>query len=277
MQRTVLTSICVFAILAYFALGCSDTSNAQADLAVSSTNSSISPEEAIVQNVSEENLDYMVNTWSSPVTKEEAKQYTSILDFWTDDDKAKYKHDTFSEIWVVNLKDYPDWRLDVSEIAPENKATSPTEVFTPEQLAIVANANYSDHLRFSARFNSTRIETGEVEEYVLVSQSVSLVPDVQAAYKGGLDALTAHLKEASKDYVKDVKRDKVGRCRIFFNVSDKGTITNVKLIETSNYADVDEALIKIVNDIPKKWKPAQDGSGKKVDQEFVFTFGQAGC
>ena len=175
------------------------------------------------------------------------------------------------------MKDYPDWTLDISKIAPDRKVTGPTEQFTKEQLALLSNADYSDHLRFSARFNSTKIETGEVEENVLISQSVSLVPDVQATYKGGFDSLVNHLKEASKEMVSHVKRDKVGRYRVFFTVTDKGLISDVKMIETSNYSDVDEALLQIIKDIPQNWTPAQNGKGEKVDQEFVFTFGSAGC
>ncbi len=275
MKKSVFTYIGILAVLTCLAFVCADSNQSVTEVPV--TGHCSAPQEAIQQEESIEALDYMVTTWSSPVTREEVQEYRSILDFWTDDDKAKYKHDNFSEIWVVNLKDYPDWTLDVAAIAPEYKVASPTEEFTAEQLALVADAEYSDHLRFSARFNSTKVSTGEVEEYVLVSQSVCLVPEVQADYKGGLDALASYLKMASKDHVKEVTRDQVGRGRIFFTVSAKGTITNVKLIETSNYPNVDQAMIKIVQDIPKKWKPAQDETGKKVDQEFVFTFGQAGC
>ena len=233
---------------------------------------------ALTENVEiPENLDYHIDTWSSPITRDEIKQITSILDFWSDEDKKRYRYDSFEEIWVVNLKDYPDWTLDVNKIETQNKARSLTVEYTPEQLALVANANYNDHLRFSARFNSTNIATGEVKENVLISQSMSLVPEVQANYKGGFDEVVKYLRKASKDLVKDVKRDKVGRCRIFFTVTTKGEITNVKMVESSNYPDVDKAMIEIVKDMPQKWKAARDEYGKKVEQEFVFTFGRAGC
>jgi hypothetical protein len=75
----------------------------------------------------------------------------------------------------------------------------------------------------------------------------------------------------------DSIRNSLYRCRIFFTVTNNGSIDEVKMVETSNYSDVDEAFIKIVKDIPRKWTPAQNGKGKKVGQEFVFTFGVAGC
>lgn len=277
MQRNVFKLCSLTAFLAFFMPGFTEISYAQMDMEASTENGSASMLEPREEDEPQENLDYLVGTWSSPVTKEEAKQITSISDFWSDDDKTRYKHDAFWDIWVVNLKDYPDWTLDVSEVKPGHKATGPTEEFTKEQLTLVANADYSDHLRFSARFNSTKIETGEVEENVLISQTVCVVPDVQAAYKGGFDALVHYLKEASKDHVKHVKRDNVGRCRVFFTVTNMGSIADVKIVETSNYPDVDEVMVKIIKDMPQKWTPAYNENGDKVEQEFVFTFGMAGC
>ena len=277
MQLAVLTYPSLLALLVFLNLGFAITSNAQAEMEASLDKSSLLMQESLDEDEPQENLDYMIGTWSSPVTKDEVQQITSILDFWSEEDKIRYKHEAFSEIWVVNLKNYHDWTIDVSEIEPGRKATGPTEEFTKEQLDLVANADYSDHLRFSARFNSTKIATGEVEEYILVSQTVSVVPDIQATYKGGFDALVNYLRKASKNKVKHVKRDKVGRFRVFFTVTNKGSIADVKMVESSNYSDVDEALIKIVKNIPRKWSPARDGKGKKVDQEFVFTFGRAGC
>ncbi|MDF1697935.1 MAG: TonB family protein [Saprospiraceae bacterium] len=264
-------------LLVFLLFGCTEFSIAQIGMESSTTEAILSEALLPEEDQPQENLDYMVTTWSSPVTKTEVRKITSIMDFWSEEERAKQKLDGFKEIWVVNLKDYPDWTLDVNEIQDEYKAISPTVEYTKEQLAIIENAEYSDHLRFSARFNSVRLSTGKVKENVLISQSMSLVPDVQAAYQGGFDALVDHLKVSSKEKVKHVQRDKVGICRVFFTVSKLGTITNVNMVESSNYPDVDEAMIKIVKEIPLKWTPAQDGNGAQVDQEFVFTFGVAGC
>ncbi|NNF21815.1 MAG: energy transducer TonB, partial [Saprospiraceae bacterium] len=263
--------------LAFMMIACSLSCNAQTDIKASIASISTPMPDSSEEDKPRENLDYMVDTWSSAVTRDEVKKITSIMDFWSGDYLTKYKRDSFREIWVVNLKDYPDWDLDVDKIDPIYKAKSPTIEFTQEQLDLVAKAEYSDHLRFSAIFNRTTVETGKMEENVLISQSMSLVPDVQASYKGGFDALLNYLKKASKDHVKHVKRDNVGRCRIFFTVTEKGFVRDAKMIESSNYLDVDKAMIRIVKDMPRKWKPARDENGVKVEQEFVFTFGRAGC
>lgn len=277
MKQIILTCRPLTSILAFLLLVCNLLCTAQADTETSIAGISMPMKEIPGETEPQENLDYMVDTWSSPVTREDVKKITSIMDFWSGDYLTKYKRDSFREIWVVNLKDYPDWTLDVSEIDPENKASSPTVEFTQEQLDLVANADYSDHLRFSARFDRTTLATGEVENNILISQSMSLVPEVQATYKGGYDALINYLKKTSKDHVKHVKRDEVGRCRIFFTVTDKGSVSEVRMVESSNYTEVDKALIRIVKDMPRKWRPARTENGKKVDQEFVFTFGRAGC
>jgi len=258
-------------------MSCRGTNNVIEKVDVSIDNNYEPFQEFLENKKDQANLDYMVTTWSSPVTKDELKQVRSILDFWSDEDKENYIHDNFSEIWVANLKDYPDWTLDINEIDEHRKASSETEVFNQEQLELIANAEFSDHLRFSARFNSTRIKTQVKEEYVLVSQSISLVPDLQAEYQGGMSSLEEYLKHASSDFVKNVTRNEVGRCRIFFTVSKTGEISKVKLIETSNYPKIDKNMVKIVQEMPRKWTSAQTKTGEKVDQEFVFTFGVAGC
>ena len=262
----------LLAVIIFGTQACTVTN--QGRLTYNSTNSSSFAEGA---SDSYENLDYMVDTWSSAITRDEVKKITSIMDFWSDESKSRYKLEGFRDIWVVNLKDYPDWQLDVNKIDPIYKAISPTTEYTSDQLAVVANADYSDHLRFSAIFDRTDLKTGKAEKDALISQSFSLVPDEQARYRGGMEAVVNYLKKASRKEVKHVKRDDVGRCRIFFNVSESGSITDVKLIESSNYVDVDAALIEIVKDMPRKWKPAQTKEGEKVAQEFVFTFGRAGC
>ena len=62
-----------------------------------------------------------------------------------------------------------------------------------------------------------------------------------------------------------------------FILGKKGSISNVKLTDTSGYPSVDEELIKIITNMPEKWEPAENSNGEKVNQEFVFFFGTQGC
>jgi hypothetical protein len=85
MQRIVLKYSSLAANLAFFTLGCTETSNAQAAMKASTANSSVTMQEPPEEDEPQENLDYLVDTWSSPVTKEEVKQITAISDFWSDE------------------------------------------------------------------------------------------------------------------------------------------------------------------------------------------------
>ena len=62
-----------------------------------------------------------------------------------------------------------------------------------------------------------------------------------------------------------------------FTVTKEGTITKVKLTNTSGYPDVDQLMIELVKKTPGEWIPAQTESGEKVDQVFIYTFGLMGC
>jgi len=83
--------------------------------------------------------------------------------------------------------------------------------------------------------------------------------------------------ENSKEKTAIIKRDKLQPGRVSFTVTKDGAIKNVKLTSTSGYTSVDKTLVELITKMPKKWKPATNSKGDKVDQELVFFFGVAGC
>ncbi|WP_400077834.1 hypothetical protein [Winogradskyella sp. R77965] len=47
---------------------------------------------------------------------------------------------------------------------------------------------------------------------------------------------------------------------------------------TTNYVSIDENLMETIKNIPRKWVPAENADGEKMEQELVFTFGpRNGC
>ena len=54
------------------------------------------------------------------------------------------------------------------------------------------------------------------------------------------------------------------------------SFTNLNAIALG-YPSVDDELIKIITNMPKKWESAANSKGEKVNQEFVFFFGTPGC
>jgi hypothetical protein len=108
---------------------------------------------------------------------------------------------------------------------------------------------------------------------------LTIVPETQAEYSKGKAALKEYLKESSKASrdIANVDPEKLQPAKLYFTVTKKGAIENVKLDRTSNYSLVDEAMIELIKNAPGTWKPAENLKGEKVEQELVVSFGLMGC
>lgn len=106
---------------------------------------------------------------------------------------------------------------------------------------------------------------------------LTIIPEKEAAYTEGKEALIAHLKLNSLATTSIIREDRLQPCQIHFTVSKTGAIEQVYLGASSGYPSVDKALVKLIENLPKKWTPAENAKGEQVDQELVFFFGRQGC
>ena len=106
---------------------------------------------------------------------------------------------------------------------------------------------------------------------------LTIVPEKQATYSNGKDALKKFLKDNSKNTRSSVNPEKLQPAKLFFTVTKKGTIEHVKLDRSSNYPLVDKTMIELITKTPGTWEPAQNSKGEKIDQELVISFGLMGC
>jgi hypothetical protein len=105
------------------------------------------------------------------------------------------------------------------------------------------------------------------------------VPEQQATYLKGNEALITYLKENSRDAMNVIKDEKLGALKLSFIVSKNGKISEVKHdAMTTGYPSIDKKFIELIKNVPGKWIPAENASGEKMEQELVFTFGpKDGC
>lgn len=106
---------------------------------------------------------------------------------------------------------------------------------------------------------------------------LAVVPEKQAEYEGGKGALMNHLKENSKEARTSQQMDELKPFKLFFKVTKKGAIENIKLDGTSGYLSIDNTMMELITNAPGKWEPAENAKGEKVDQELVVSFGLTGC
>ena len=210
-------------------------------------------------------LDLVYNVDSrfmTTITKEELHKATSVLDIVPKEAEGWWKA-SFQTVTVAVLQDDDEIR----EVGDD-------KVLNAAQIKLLQSTDYSTNFYIKARGKDKHPETGKIEDYVYY---ITIIPEKKAEYTSDHDALIAYLRESSKEKMTIIREDKLQPGKVSFTITKEGIIANVKLTSTSGYLSVDEELIKIITNMPEKWKPAENSKGEKVDQELVFFFGSQGC
>ena len=271
MKKNILIFCAAIAAFSLTALGYTNWSNTESDQPVASYSKAVDGHSDLV-NASDKEADLDLyydigNRWST-MTKEELKKVKSILDILHED--GTYTREAYRNVTVSILHNDKDVRdIETSEMGQ-------SELLNAAQLKLLNSSDYSTNLRITALSIRTNTKTGVVEDDSLVLY-LTIIPEKEAEFTGGFNALTDYLKESSKEKVGIIEEAQLQPGKVFFTVTKKGTIENIKVVSTSGYSSVDKELVKVIAKMPEKWNPAVNSKGEKVDQEFVFFFGLEGC
>jgi hypothetical protein len=208
---------------------------------------------------------YDVGPRFGPIKKGELDKARSINDFL--DEKQIKRIVTYKSIEVIIIE---------GDKETGKRAIGNSEFLTTAQLKLLQSSDYSTNFKIKTEFREKNRETGKVEDSYSTPHR-TIVPEKQAEYEFGKEALIEYLKDSSKEYIVNVQEDKLQPAKLFFTVTKKGTIDNVKLDRTSNYPTIDKKMIELISKVPGNWEPAENSKGEKVDQELVISFGLMGC
>ncbi|MEJ1221117.1 energy transducer TonB [Sediminicola sp. 1XM1-17] len=208
---------------------------------------------------------YDVGTRFGPIKKEDLNKVTSFSDLIDDDDAKKIVTYKFVEVIVIEN----DKESNTRESGNSGELTS-------AQLNLLKRSDYSTNLKIRADVMQKNSHTGELENSYWTPH-LTIVPEKQAVYVHGKDALMEFLRENSKVSWVNVVEDKLKSARLYFTVTKNGTIENVALDSSSNFPEVDQRMIELIKQTLGKWHPAVNTKGEKVDQELVLSFGLMGC
>lgn len=207
------------------------------------------------------------NRWST-MTKEDLKKVKSLLDIIQED--GTFTREAYRNVTISVLHNDKDVR-DIKRFE-----MGQSEVLNAAQLELLHSVDYSTNLRITALSKKTITKTGVVKDDSLIIY-MTIIPEKEAEFAGGYDALVEYLKESSKEKTAIIREDKLQPAKVNFTITKEGTIANVKLNSTSGYPSVDETLVELIINMPVKWDAATNSKGEKVDQELVFFFGVEGC
>lgn len=206
-----------------------------------------------------------VGTRFASIKKEDLNKIRSIKDFLPEQEIQSII--SYKSIQVTILDDATPTEL--SEIG--NSA-----ILTDAQVKLLQSTDYSTNILIRADYRKKNVKTGGLEDSYSTPH-LTIVPENQAVYVDGKDALVEYLKENSKEKTTNLEEGKLKPGKLYFTVTKTGTISNVKVVATSGYGSIDKKMIELVTEMPGKWKPAAKLNGENVDQELVLSFGLMGC
>lgn len=199
------------------------------------------------------------------LTKEDLSKARSINDFLSEDmtqDVITYK--SVSIIIIEN-----DGQTEIKE-------TGSSEILTTAQRKLLRDSDYSTNFFVRADYKQKNKDTGVLEDNYFTPY-ITIVPEKQAVYVDGKDALLAYLKENSKEKTAIVEENKLQPGKLFFTITKKGDVSNVTLGPSSGYPSIDQTMLELITNAPGKWEAAENSKGEKVEQQLVFSFGLVGC
>jgi len=212
-------------------------------------------------------LYYGVDTRFAAVKKSDIDKETTIYAFLNEGEKQQIAQVNSVDLIIIknnqhsNIREYGE-----------------SENLTDRQLKLLKSTDYFSHFKLKTIFKEKNTKNSKLEEHWF-GPYITVVPEKQAKYVDGKEALLTYLKENSIDDMNIITNKKLGAIKISFIVTKEGNVSNViHDVMTTGYASIDQKLIELVKNIPGHWIPAENSNGEKMDYEFVFTFGpRDGC
>ena len=208
---------------------------------------------------------YDVGPRFNPIKKTEVDAARTLSDFLDSETMASIV--SLQSVNVVLVENGP--QTDVFE-------NGTTATLTDGQLQLLQSFDYSTNFMIRADYRKKNGNTG-----ILISDYrnpyLTVVPEQQAIYSYGKEALLRYLREESKAIGAIVKPDNLKAARLSFRVTRQGTVEVIELERSSGYPEIDQKMIESISNLSGFWKPAKNAAGKEVDQEFVLSFGARGC
>jgi hypothetical protein len=147
---------------------------------------------------------------------------------------------------------------------------------TEEQKEILRMASVGSSFHLTTYFEPIS-KLAEEKGYHIFYPHFTIVPETQATYVFGFDAVCDYLKETVKDDIQNLKEEDLTSAMLSFRVGTSGQVEHPRLMRSCGFSSIDEKLMKAILSIPGSWIPAKNERGESVSQELVFFYGRTGC
>lgn len=211
------------------------------------------------------NLYYDLGSRFGPIKKSAVNKSTSVRDFFTAYDREHITAVHKTNLIVIKNDEH-------SEIQFKGEGDN----LSQEQLNFLRSCQYSTNLKLMIQCRA-KGQYNDKEEWAEYSPHFSIVPEQQASYSLGKEALIEYIKEGNKKNTYGLDPKKLGLAKFNFTVSKTGELENIKLDRSCGYESIDKEVKALLENAPGNWIPAITAEGLHVNQELVLSFGTGGC
>ncbi len=199
------------------------------------------------------------------VTKEQLRSAKTIYDIVPGDPQQEIV--SYSSVSIRTFAD---------EQQTNNVVVGDDPVLDKAQLELLWSLDYSSNFLIRAQFTEKDAATGTTRGNY-ASPHVTIVPEHEAVNSMGKEAMIAHVQNGTSAFAYLVDAQTLRSGKVHLTVDKAGTVSDVRLSESSGYPALDARVLDLLNTLPGTWTPATNGAGEAVEQEFVFSFGTVGC
>ncbi len=204
-------------------------------------------------------------TWGKPIIQEQLVDVQTLKDI----------NPGYPSSWI-DEEDYISAEIITIKSGKEEKAEGLNDQLTAQQKDLIRMASIGSDIKVEVKYNVKDFLKNIVEVKTL-NFGLTVVPSLQAEYKGGREALRQYLKENTVDLYPTSDNPSVAQTVIRFVIDKSGRAIHPQITETSKDEVIDALIIKAINNMPM-WHPAQDAEGQPIEQEFEYVVGQViGC
>lgn len=192
-------------------------------------------------------------------------------------EKAKFISDIipdYPESWIM---EYDSVDIEVTSGGKTMKARGKNNILSQEQKEALNQIDLAAYIAINVHYKYNNVLDSHIEKNKL-NITFRVVPEVEAEFVGGKEKLDNYIKEKGIDKIAGKIPKQFSEVIVSFTVNETGEITDASVFKTSGSDKVDKLLLDAIKAMPK-WKPAENGNGKKVKQEFEFSVnsGMGGC
>ncbi|MCB0689339.1 MAG: energy transducer TonB, partial [Saprospiraceae bacterium] len=200
-----------------------------------------------------QNVGYGIVPINMSIKKESAGIAQTIMDL----------NQRFPQAWI---REYISVDLTVTQDGKMLKSRGENEALSEDQQQLLRHCKSGDLIKVSVHYYPDNNLPKEIKELAF---TVTVVPDVPAAFPGGEVALRKYLQTNIMEPLAKLVDDNLHEVRIAFQISRDGSVSDVRMVKNSYSEEANSFLVSAMKKMPD-WSPALNKEGSPAPDQYQF-------